>query len=63
MVDAKTGKVTEYKMPNPKAKDPHTIAFLRDGRLFFTVQAGNFVGVLDPKVPGGDDQADRGADA
>jgi virginiamycin B lyase len=53
MVDAKTGKVTEYKMPNPKAKDPHTIAFLRDGRLFFTVQAGNFVGVLDPKVPGG----------
>jgi virginiamycin B lyase len=53
MVDAKTGKVTEYKMPNPKAKDPHTIAFLRDGRIFFTVQAGNFVGTLDPKVPGG----------
>ena len=53
MVDAKTGKVTEYKMPNPKAKDPHTIAFLRDGRLFFTVQAGNFIGTLDPKVPGG----------
>jgi len=53
MVDAKTGKVTEYKMPNPKAKDPHTIAFLRDGRLIFTVQGGNFVGTLDPKVPGG----------
>src|SRR5580765_5551727 len=53
MVDAKTGKVTEYKMPNPKAKDPHTIAFLRDGRIIFTVQAGNFVGTLDPKVPGG----------
>ena len=53
MVDAKTGKVTEYKMPSPKAKDPHTIAFLRDGRIFFTVQAGNFVGTLDPKVPGG----------
>jgi virginiamycin B lyase len=53
VVDAKTGKVTEYKMPNPKAKDPHTIAFLRDGRIFFTVQAGNFVGTLDPKVPGG----------
>ncbi|HMD36140.1 MAG TPA: hypothetical protein VKH42_14280, partial [Vicinamibacterales bacterium] len=47
-VDAKTGKVTEYKMPNPKARDPHTIAFLRDGRLFFTVQAGNFIGTLDP---------------
>src|SRR5215216_1466513 len=53
MVDAKTGKITEYKMPNPKAKDPHTIAFLSDGRLIFTVQAGNFVGTLDPKVPGG----------
>ena len=53
MVDAKTGKVTEYKMPNAKAKDPHTIAFLRDGRLFFTVQAGNFIGTLDPKAPGG----------
>jgi virginiamycin B lyase len=53
MVDAKTGKVTEYKMPNPKAKDPHTIAFLSDGRLIFTVQGGNFVGTLDPKVAGG----------
>src|SRR5882672_10720513 len=53
MVDAKTGKVTEYKMPNTKAKDPHTMAFLCDGRMFFTVQAGNFVGILDPKAPGG----------
>src|ERR1051326_6718951 len=52
-VDAKTGKVTEYKMPNPRAKDPHTIAFLRDGRLFFTVQAGNFIGTLDPSKPDG----------
>jgi virginiamycin B lyase len=40
-------------MPNPKARDPHTIAFLHDGRLFFTVQAGNFVGTLDPKAPDG----------
>src|SRR3954471_24513749 len=53
MVDAKTGKITEYKMPNPKAKDPHTIAFLQDGRIFFTVQAGNFIGTLDPKSPNG----------
>jgi len=52
-VDPKTGKVTEYKMPNPKARDPHTIAFLPDGRLFFTVQAGNFIGTLDPSAPGG----------
>src|SRR5438094_733503 len=52
-VDAKTGKVTEYKMPDPKARDPHTIVFLKDGTLLFTVQAGNFVGSLDPKAPNG----------
>lgn len=52
-IDPHTCTVTEYKMPNPKAKDPHTIALLRDGRLFFTVQAGNFVGTLDPKTPNG----------
>jgi hypothetical protein len=27
-------KPTEYKMPNAKARDPHTIAFLQDGRIF-----------------------------
>ena len=40
-------------MPNAKARDPHSLIFLRDGRLFFTVQAGNFVGVLDPSKPDG----------
>ena len=40
-------------MPNPKATDPHTIAMLPDGRLFFTVQAGNFIGTLDPKAANG----------
>jgi len=52
-VDPTTGKITEYKMPNAKARDPHTIAILPDGRLFFTVQAGNFIGTLDPRAPGG----------
>ena len=52
-IDAKTGKITEYKMPNRKAGDPHSLVFLPDGRLFFTVQAGNFVGTLDPKAPDG----------
>ena len=52
-IDAKTGKITEYKMPNRKAGDPHSLVFLPDGRLFFTVQAGNFVGTLDPNAPGG----------
>jgi virginiamycin B lyase len=49
-VDAKTGQVTEYKMPDPKAKDPHTIVFLPNGMMLFTVQAGNFLGSLDPKT-------------
>jgi len=52
-IDAKSGKITEYKMPNRKAGDPHSLVFLPDGRLFFTVQAGNFIGTLDPKAPNG----------
>jgi virginiamycin B lyase len=52
-IDPKTGKIVEYKMPDPKAKDPHTMAFLGNGMMLFTVQAGNFVGSLDPKAPGG----------
>jgi virginiamycin B lyase len=48
-----TGKIAEYKMRDPKARDPHTMAWLRDGRMVFTVQAGNFVGILDPKAPDG----------
>lgn len=52
-IDAKTGAITEYKMPDPKARDPHTIVFLKNGTMLFTVQAGNFVGSLDPKAPNG----------
>src|SRR5262249_26577961 len=52
-IDPKTGQITEYKMPDAKARDPHTIVFLRDGTLLFTVQAGNFVGHLDPKTANG----------
>jgi virginiamycin B lyase len=49
----RTGKIVEYRMPDPKARDPHTAAFLANGLMVFTVQAGNFVGTLDPKAPGG----------
>ena len=35
-------------MPDPNARDPHTPIFDRRGILWFTVQAGNFVGTLDP---------------
>jgi virginiamycin B lyase len=52
-LNPKTEKFTEYKMPDPKARDPHTMAWLKDGRMVFTVQAGNFVGILDPKAPNG----------
>jgi len=34
-------------MPEPAARDPHTLAFDADqGRIWFTVQGGNFVGRL-----------------
>ena len=36
-------------MPDPRAKDPHTLAFDREGTIFFTTQDSNFVGKLDPK--------------
>jgi virginiamycin B lyase len=48
-LDPKTGKVTEYKMPDAAARDPHTPVFDAQGMLWFTVQGGNFVGKLDPK--------------
>ena len=37
-------------MPDPKARDPHTLIFDQHGTLWFTVQQGNFVGRLDPKT-------------
>jgi len=49
-LDPKTGAVTEYKIPEPRAKDPHTPVFDQKGILWFTVQNGNFVGRLDPKT-------------
>ena len=30
-LDPQTGKITEYKMPDPQAKDPHTAVFDRQG--------------------------------
>jgi len=35
-------------MPDPRARDPHTLVFGRDGTIFFTTQESNFVGRLDP---------------
>src|SRR6266542_4012728 len=42
--------ITEYKMPDPDATDPHTLIFDQSGILWFTVQNANRVGRLDPKT-------------
>jgi virginiamycin B lyase len=49
-LDPRTGEVTEYPMPDPRARDPHTPLFDNNGILWFTVQQGNFIGRLDPKT-------------
>ena len=43
-VDPATGKITKYAMPDPAARDPHTLVFDKNGDMWFTVQGGNFVG-------------------
>ena len=40
--------ITEYKMPDPAARDPHTAVFDKQGNLWFTLQASNMVGRLIP---------------
>lgn len=46
--DPKTGKIRKIAMPDPAASDPHTFAFDAGERhIWFTVQAGNFVGRLN----------------
>ena len=41
---------TQYPMPDPAARDPHTMVFDKDGAMWFTVQGGNFVGRLTPEL-------------
>lgn len=46
--DPKTDKIEKIMMPNPEAKDPHTLVFDKDQKhIWFTVQWGNFVGRLN----------------
>ena len=45
--DSTTGIVTEYPMPDPQARGPHTPIFDQRGVLFFTLQSGH-VGRLNP---------------
>ncbi|MEL7374717.1 MAG: lyase, partial [Pseudomonadota bacterium] len=42
-----TGAIEEIPMPDPKARDPHTLIFDADeSHIFFTVQGGNMMGRL-----------------
>jgi virginiamycin B lyase len=46
--DPATGAVEEIPMPDPAAKDPHTLIFdATQENIFFTVQGGNMLGRLD----------------
>jgi virginiamycin B lyase len=49
-LDPKTGNITEYRMPDPRAKDPHTPVFDQTGILWFTLQESSMVGRLDPST-------------
>ncbi|MCI0432489.1 MAG: lyase [Gemmatimonadetes bacterium] len=46
LLDPQTGKARIFPMPDPAARDPHTLVFAPDGNLWFTVQGGNFIGRL-----------------
>ena len=46
-LNPKTGEITEYPMPIPEARGPHTPIFDQKGMLFFTLQSGH-VGRLNP---------------
>lgn len=45
-----TGEITEYHMPDSRARDPHTPVFDQHGTLWFTTEESNFVGKLDPRT-------------
>ena len=50
MLDPATGKATVYKMPDPAAKDPHTMKFDKNNIMLFSLQNSNMIGRLDPKT-------------
>lgn len=46
--DPETGDIEEIAMPDPAARDPHTLIFDRDEEnIWFTVQGGNMMGRLN----------------
>jgi virginiamycin B lyase len=49
-LDPKSGDIRVYRMPDPRARDPHTPIFDRRGVLWFTVQGANMIGRLIPRT-------------
>jgi virginiamycin B lyase len=47
-LDPKTGEQTQYRMPDPAARDPHTPIFDQKGTLWFTLQMSDMVGRILP---------------
>ncbi len=47
-LDPRTGEQTQYRMPDPDARDPHTPIFDRTGTLWFTLQMSGMVGRIRP---------------
>jgi virginiamycin B lyase len=45
-LDPEDGSILRIDMPDPRARDPHTLVFDSRGDIWFTVQNGNFVGRL-----------------
>jgi len=46
-LNPETGEVTRFDMPDPAARDPHTLVWLPDGNIAFTLQGANMVGHLN----------------
>ena len=49
-LDPKSGGIVEYRMPDPKARDPHTPIFDQKGTLWFTLQNSDMVGRIIPST-------------
>jgi len=49
-LDPATGAQTQYRMPDPAARDPHTPIFDDHGTLWFTLQMSDMVGRIVPST-------------
>jgi virginiamycin B lyase len=49
-LNPETGEQTQYRMPDPDARDPHTPIFDQKGTLWFTMQMSDMVGRISPST-------------